>query len=145
MLRSLPWLCWPLWNICVTNVHGYVSFVVNTSWSFPHSRLITGFVTRLIRRVQLAEQELLALPEHLSSPPVFSEVRVTRSLVFCLFCRSLFVLLYFIRLAIVLIYGFWLPLWYLQALLEHVQLYIHIHVIHLFNHFKNKYYFEIWS
>ena len=28
------------------------------------------------------EQELLTLPEHLSSPPVFSEVRVTRSLVF---------------------------------------------------------------
>ena len=27
------------------------------------------------------EQELLTLPEHLNSPPVFSEVRVTRSLV----------------------------------------------------------------
>ena len=27
------------------------------------------------------EQELLTLPEHLSSPPVFSGVRVTRSLV----------------------------------------------------------------
>jgi hypothetical protein len=57
----------------------------------------TGFVTRLIRRVPLVEQELLTLPEHLSSPPVFSGVRVTRSLVLytCLFCRSLFVLLYF--------------------------------------------------
>ena len=40
--------------------------------SFPHSRLITGFVTRVIRRVPLVEQELLTLPEHLSSPPVFS-------------------------------------------------------------------------
>jgi hypothetical protein len=29
------------------------------------------------------EQELLTLPEHLSSPPVFSGVRVTRSLVLC--------------------------------------------------------------
>ena len=29
------------------------------------------------------EQELLTLPEYLSSPPVFSEVRVTRSLVLC--------------------------------------------------------------
>jgi hypothetical protein len=28
-------------------------------------------------------QELLTLPEHLSSPPVFSGVRVTRSLVLC--------------------------------------------------------------
>ena len=27
------------------------------------------------------EQELFTLPEHLSSPPVFSEVRVTQSLV----------------------------------------------------------------
>jgi hypothetical protein len=38
--------------------------------------------TRLTRRVLLVEQELLlTLPEHLSSPPVFSGVRVTRSLV----------------------------------------------------------------
>ena len=29
------------------------------------------------------EQELLALPEYLSSPPEFSGVRVTRSLVLC--------------------------------------------------------------
>jgi hypothetical protein len=47
----------------------------------PHSIFITGFVTRLTRRVPLVEQELLTLPEHMSSPPVFSGVRVTRSLV----------------------------------------------------------------
>jgi hypothetical protein len=29
------------------------------------------------------EQELLTLPKHLSSPPIFSGVRVTRSLVLC--------------------------------------------------------------
>ena len=41
----------------------------------------------------LEEQELLTLPGHLSSHPVLSGVRVTRSLVFCaMFCRSLFVL-----------------------------------------------------
>ena len=45
--------------------------------------LIIGFVTRLPRRVQLVEQELLTLPEHLSSPPVFSGVRFTRCLVLC--------------------------------------------------------------
>jgi len=61
----------------------YDLLVVNTSRSFPHSRLITGIVTRLTRRVQLVEQELLNLPEHLSSPPVFSGVRVTRSFVLC--------------------------------------------------------------
>jgi hypothetical protein len=53
--------------------------------SFPHSWLITGFVTRLTRRVPLVEQELFTLPEHLSSPPVFSGVRITRSLVLCVF------------------------------------------------------------
>ena len=51
--------------------------------SFPHSWLITWFVTKLTRRVPLVEQELLTLLEHLSSPPVFSGVRVTRSLVLC--------------------------------------------------------------
>jgi hypothetical protein len=81
MLRLPPWIGWPLWNICVTNVHGYIPLVVSTSRSFPHSRLITGFVTRLTRRMPLVEQELLTLPEHLSSPPGFSGVRVTRSLV----------------------------------------------------------------
>jgi branched-subunit amino acid transport protein len=43
--------------------------------------LLTGIVTRLTRQVPLVKQELLNLPEHLSSPPVFSGVRVTRSLV----------------------------------------------------------------
>ena len=45
------------------------------------SSLITEFVTRMTRRVSLVEQELFTLPEHLRSPPVFSGVRVTRSLV----------------------------------------------------------------
>ena len=81
ILRSPPWLGLPLWNICVTNDHEHVPLVVNTSRSFPHSRIITGFVTILTRRVPLVEQELLTLPEHLSSPPVFSGVRITRSLV----------------------------------------------------------------
>jgi hypothetical protein len=37
--------------------------------------------------VPLVEQELFTIPEHLSSPPVFSGVRVVRSLVFCVvFC-----------------------------------------------------------
>jgi hypothetical protein len=37
--------------------------------------------SRLLERVPLVEQELLTLPEHLSSPLVFGGVRVTRSLV----------------------------------------------------------------
>jgi hypothetical protein len=39
--------------------------------------------TRLTRPVTSVEQELPPLPEHLSSPSVFSGVRVTRSFVLC--------------------------------------------------------------
>jgi len=28
LVRYSTWLGWPLWNICVTNDYGYVSFVV---------------------------------------------------------------------------------------------------------------------
>ena len=41
----------------------------------------------------LVEKEPLSLPEHMSSPSVFSGVSIAPSLVFCvMFCRSLFVL-----------------------------------------------------
>jgi hypothetical protein len=38
-------------------------FLINTSQFFPHLWLITGFVTRLTRRVPLVWQELPTLPE----------------------------------------------------------------------------------
>ena len=121
ILRPPPWLGWPFWNICVSNDHGYVPLVVNTSRSFPHSRLITGFVTILTRRVPLVEQELLTLPKHLSSPPVFSGVRVTRSLVLyvCFPDRCLSFCAFSFGHCVVCssIYGFWFPVWYLQTLL----------------------------
>jgi hypothetical protein len=44
--------------------------------SFP---LMSFSVTRITRRVSLAEQELLTLPEHLNLLPVFSGVHVSRS------------------------------------------------------------------
>ena len=64
----------------------------------------------------------IALPEFLNSPPVFSGVRVTRSLVLiCMFCSSLFVLLYFsfghCVVCSYLIHWFCLTLWYLQTFL----------------------------
>ena len=111
------------WSIfCMTNDHGYVPLVVSSSRLFPRSRLITEFVTRLTRRVSLSEQQLLTLRKHLSSPPVFSGDRVTRSLVLCVcfvdhclsFCAFSF------GHSVVCsssIYGLWLPLWYLQTLL----------------------------
>ena len=104
-----------------------VSLVVNISRYFPHSWLITGFVTRLTRRVSLVEQELFTRPEHQSSPPVFSGVRVTRSLVLCdwFVDRWLSFRSFSFGHCVVCsssIYGFWLPLWYLQTLLA---LYFH--------------------
>ena len=113
---------WLLWNICITNDHGYVPLVVNTSRSYPHSWLINGFVTRLTRRVSLVKHELLTLSEHLSTSPVFSGFRVTRSLVLCVcfvdgclsFCTFSFGHCVVCSSSI---YGFWLPLWYLQTLL----------------------------
>jgi len=57
---------------------------------------ISKYVTRVIRRMPLVEQELLTLPEHPRSPSVLSGVRVARYLVFYLvFCMLLFVLLSF--------------------------------------------------
>jgi hypothetical protein len=55
--------------------------------------------------VSQVEQHLLILPEDLSSPKVFSGVRVARSLFFCvMICRSLFVLfLWAIALSVLLI------------------------------------------
>jgi len=100
--------------------HGYVPLVVNTSLSFPHSWLIIRFVTRLTRRVPLVEQELLALPEHPSSPPVFSGIRVTRSLALCV-CyvdRCLSIYTFSFGHCVVCsssIYGFYIPFWYLQT------------------------------
>ena len=78
------------------NEHEYVPFVVITIRSFPHSYLITWFETRVILRLPHVEQELPTLPDHLSSPPVLSGIRVARSFIFCVvLCRSLFVLFSF--------------------------------------------------
>ena len=47
----------------------------------------------MTNEVELSEQFQITLQEHLSSPPIFNGVRVTRSLVsYVVFCRSLFVL-----------------------------------------------------
>jgi len=102
----------------------YLVSVYITSRSFPHSWPITGFVTRLTRRVPLVEQELPTLPEHLSLLPVFIGVLVTRSLVLCVcfvdrclsFCSFTFGHRVFCSSSIS---GFLLSLWYLQTLLEY--------------------------
>jgi hypothetical protein len=47
-----------------------LKLIVKFKSTLPHSRLTTGFVTRLTRRVPLVEQKLFTLQEHLISPPV---------------------------------------------------------------------------
>jgi hypothetical protein len=85
------------------------------------------FRSRLTRWVPLMEQELLILPKHLRSPPVFSGVCVTRSIVFCV-CfidRCLSFCTFSWGHCIVCsssIYRFWLPLWYLVAIVLSVLL-----------------------
>jgi hypothetical protein len=55
-------------------------FFLLTFRSFPHSWLITWFVTRITPRVPQVEQGLVLFPLHLSSPVFF---RVVLSLEFC--------------------------------------------------------------
>ena len=78
--------------------------------------------------LMLVEQVLLTLPQQLHSTPDFSVVRVTRSLVLCvMFCRSLFVLFSFGHCVVYpsSTYGFRLPLWYLQTLLNGFFSFLH--------------------
>ena len=66
--------------------------------------------------------QTFALPEHLRSPPRFSGILVTRSLVLCVcfvdvFCPFVLFLFGHCVVCSSSIYGFRLPLWYLQTLL----------------------------
>ena len=100
-----------LWNICVINDHIYVHLVVSTSRSFPHSWLITGFVTSVTRRAPLLVQKLL------THPAVFSGVLCARCHVFLFFyiidCPFFFFTFGHCVVFPSSICGFWLPLWYL--------------------------------
>ena len=82
--------------------------------NLAHSCLITGLLTR----VTLMEQELPTLPEHMSSPSVC----VTRSLVLCALCKSLFVLWSFVLWSLCCLFFFDIRIlirhWYLQTLLQ---------------------------
>ena len=74
------------------------------------------------RLVMFLELELPTLPEHLSLSPVFSGVRVTRSIVLCVcfvdvVCPFVFFSLGDCVVCFSFIYGLWLPLWYIQTLL----------------------------
>jgi len=111
----------------------------STTRSYPHAWLITGFVTRLTRYVPLVEQELLTLPEHLSSPPVCSGVR-SLVLYVCLVDHCLSLCPISFGHCVVCsssIYGFWLPLWYLKLFLKFLKIktasgFLYIYVVMYF-------------
>ena len=117
-LTVTEYLCHKWLRICSTCRKRFP--VLSFSW------LITGFVTRVTRRVvPQVDVELLTIPEHLSTLPVYCGVRFARSLVFCVvFCRSLFVLFLFGHCGVCtsLSYGFWMSLWHLQALLNIIRM-----------------------
>ena len=90
-----------------------------------------SFYDFAILQVSLVEQEQLTLREHLSSPPVFSGIRVTRYLVLyvCFVDRCLSFCTFSFGHCVVCsssIVGFWLLPWYLQTLLLTVWYFVFI-------------------
>ena len=73
------------------------------------------------RRNKIADLTVFTLPEHLSSPSVFSGVLVTRSVVLCVCfvdrCLSFCTFSFGHCMVCSSICGFWLPIWFLQILL----------------------------
>ena len=80
----------------------------------------------LTRRVSLVEQEVSTLPQHMCSPAVFVWVRVAWSLFFCACfvyrCLSFCIFSFDHCTVCSSVYGFCLPLWYLQTFLKFVVL-----------------------
>jgi hypothetical protein len=112
LLHHLPFV--------LSGVHVFLMLFVFTYTGVQHDFHIKWCSCRVTvkRRVSLVEQELIFLLEHLSSLPVFSGVRVARSLVFCVLL--IIICLFSVGHCIVCpsIYGFWLPLWCLQTSLN---------------------------
>jgi hypothetical protein len=111
-LRQVEMTCKKLLYPCIT-FHLY--FFLFTIRKYVRSLLTNLFFFSFV----LA----FTFPEHLNSTPVFSGVHVTRFLALCV-CfvdRCLYLCTFSFGHCVVCsspIYGFWLPLWYLQTLLQ---------------------------
>ena len=95
-----------------TNNHGYVPLVVSIILSFPLLWLITWFLFRIIRRVQLVKQDLHIIPEHSSSPTLVSGDGFALNFYFLCSILSTIVCLFdffYLPLYHYSTYGFWLP------------------------------------
>ena len=64
---SYIWLGYSGWAVSTCSYKNVQCFILTVRF-VPTSYLISGVVTRVIRRVSHVEQELLILPGHLSSP-----------------------------------------------------------------------------
>jgi hypothetical protein len=101
--------CHSWWSYCISSLILFFSvYVVNTSRSFPHSWLIT---TQVPRRVNSSCSTSDSRRVNLVTNPVISHEwgKDTFSFGHCVVCSSS-------------IYGFWLPLWYLQNFLRHINI-----------------------
>ena len=99
--------------------------VEDTSYAYNRKQPITKSIKARNKLITSDNGARTAFPsEHLSSPPVFSGVRVTRSLVLyvhvCFVDRCLSFCTFSFGHCVVCssIYELWLPLWYLQTLLR---------------------------
>ena len=97
-----------------------ISFICG-SHTFVPFMTYNRILPRVTRRVPLEVHEPLSLPEHLSSFTVLLWDSYSPILRFSVFCRSSFVLFPFGHCIVCpLIFGFLLPLWYLQTFLSSV-------------------------
>jgi hypothetical protein len=122
-LRFCYWILELFWQ-CDSFFFNLLSFIltvyhgrIGTSWLW----IVTACKLSYFHHWKLScfPRELLTLPEHPSSLPIFSGFHVAQSLVFCVvFSWSLFILLsLFIWSLYCLSCGFWLTLWYFQIFL----------------------------
>ena len=80
------------WMLFLPTMYVYYVYPVMSKCRYQQPYwLITGIVTSVTRRVPLVEQELIILPEHASSSPLFSFCHSIFSFL-CNVCRSLFIL-----------------------------------------------------
>ena len=101
LIHSLWFLSWFTWWKVVANkkgtdprtpnFFGYIPFIVITNWSFPYSRLITGFITRIVRRVFTSRAgTLYPSGAHVFTPSVWCDSCWSVSSFLCSVFRALF-------------------------------------------------------
>lgn len=92
MLKSSHWKFYVHHHDLINRCGKSASHVTMEMLHMPHTQIhpfysLNGFMQRATRRVPQVGEELRTRPEHLSSPQIFSGVRVAQSLIFrVVFC-----------------------------------------------------------